>query len=173
MPCTNLGRLLAAAATYFSNLLQAFQVLELEVLRPQVWAAHALLHLQPVGILVLILQILLSLRVSMSEVNTRRYDEFIHWAFVQKLHLQILPNDEEHREGFDTSQTFASVTRTRTSMQQRPSLMNLQRLLSAYWQAVSKMVLQELLPVREAHFLVPNSYQELWPLLFDCLVWWP
>ena len=24
------------------------------------------------------------------------------WAFVQKLHLRILPNNEEHREGFDT-----------------------------------------------------------------------
>ena len=38
-----------------------------------------------------------------AEVNTRRYDDFTHWAFVQKLHLQILSNDEEHREGFARS----------------------------------------------------------------------
>ena len=38
--------------------------------------------------------------------NTRRYDDFTHRAFVQKLHLQILPNDEEHREGFDTPTDF-------------------------------------------------------------------
>ena len=36
----------------------------------------------------------------------RRYDDFTHWAFVQKLHRQILPNDEEHREGFDTPTDF-------------------------------------------------------------------
>ena len=41
-----------------------------------------------------------------AEVSTRRYDDFTHWAFVQKLHLQILPNDREHREGFDTPTTF-------------------------------------------------------------------
>ena len=40
-----------------------------------------------------------------AEVHTRRYDDFTHWAFVQKLHLQILPNDWEHREGFDTPYT--------------------------------------------------------------------
>ena len=62
-----------------------------------------------------------------AEANTRRYDDFTHWAFVQKLHLQILPNDEEHCEGFDTPiRTFASVTPTYTSMQQQPSLMKLQ-----------------------------------------------
>ena len=41
-----------------------------------------------------------------AEVSTRRYDDFTHWAFVHKLHLQILPNDKEHREGFDTPTTF-------------------------------------------------------------------
>ena len=40
------------------------------------------------------------------EANTRRYDDFTHQAFVQKLRLQILPNDEEHREGFDTPTDF-------------------------------------------------------------------
>ena len=36
----------------------------------------------------------------------RRYDDFSHWAFVQKLRLQVLPNDEEHREGFDVPADF-------------------------------------------------------------------
>ena len=29
-----------------------------------------------------------------AEESTRRYDDFTHHAFVQKLHLQILPNDK-------------------------------------------------------------------------------
>ena len=41
-----------------------------------------------------------------AEASARRYDDFSHWAFVQKLHLQILPNDEEHREGFDIPTDF-------------------------------------------------------------------
>ena len=41
-----------------------------------------------------------------AEESTRRYDDFTHLEFVQKLHLQILPNDWEHREGFDTPTTF-------------------------------------------------------------------
>ena len=35
-----------------------------------------------------------------AEASNRRYDDFSHWAFVQKLRLQVLPNDEEHREDF-------------------------------------------------------------------------
>ena len=38
--------------------------------------------------------------------STMRYDDFSHPTFVQKLHLQILPNDREHREGFDVPSTF-------------------------------------------------------------------
>ena len=60
-----------------------------------------------------------------AEVSTRRYDDFTHWAFVQKLHLQILPNDREHR-ALILLQPFASETPMYTSMQQRPSHMKLQ-----------------------------------------------
>ena len=38
--------------------------------------------------------------------STVRYDDFSHPAFVQKLRLQILPNDREHREGFDVPTIF-------------------------------------------------------------------
>ena len=41
-----------------------------------------------------------------TEESTRRYEDFTHPAFVKKLHLQILPNDWEHSEGFDTPTTF-------------------------------------------------------------------
>ena len=41
-----------------------------------------------------------------AEVSARRYDDFTNWAFVQTLQLQILPNDREHREGFDAPTTF-------------------------------------------------------------------
>ena len=36
-----------------------------------------------------------------AEASAHRYADFSHGAFVHKLRLQILPNDEEHREGFD------------------------------------------------------------------------
>ena len=38
--------------------------------------------------------------------RTMRYDDFSHLAFTKKLHRQILPNDTEHREGFDVPTTF-------------------------------------------------------------------
>ena len=38
--------------------------------------------------------------------RTMRYDDFSHLAFTKKLHRQILPNDSEHREGFDVPTTF-------------------------------------------------------------------
>ena len=40
-----------------------------------------------------------------AENGVKRY-AFSHGAFVQKLRLQILPNDEEHREGFDVPTDF-------------------------------------------------------------------
>ena len=59
-----------------------------------------------------------------AEANTRRYDDFTHRAFFQKLHLQILP--KEHREGFDTPTDFRiGDANVHTFMQQRPSLMKL------------------------------------------------
>ena len=41
-----------------------------------------------------------------TEESTRRYEDFTHPAFVKKLRLQILPNDQEHSEGFDIPTTF-------------------------------------------------------------------
>ena len=41
-----------------------------------------------------------------AEARAQRYADFSHGAFVQKLRLQILPNDEEHREGFDVPTDF-------------------------------------------------------------------
>ena len=41
-----------------------------------------------------------------AEVSAQRYADFSHGALVQKLRLQILPNDEEHREGFDVPTDF-------------------------------------------------------------------
>ena len=41
-----------------------------------------------------------------AEAGAHRYDDFSHGAFVHKLRLQILPNDEEHREGFDNPTDF-------------------------------------------------------------------
>ena len=41
-----------------------------------------------------------------AEAGAHRYDDFPHGAFVHKLRLQILPNDEEHREGFDNPTDF-------------------------------------------------------------------
>ena len=41
-----------------------------------------------------------------AEASAHRYADFSHGAFVHKLRLQILPNDEEHREGFDVPTDF-------------------------------------------------------------------
>ena len=41
-----------------------------------------------------------------AEASADRYADFSHAAFVYKLRLQILPNDEEHREGFDNPTDF-------------------------------------------------------------------
>ena len=41
-----------------------------------------------------------------AEASAHRYADFSHGAFVHKLRLQILPNDEEHREGFDNPTDF-------------------------------------------------------------------
>ena len=38
--------------------------------------------------------------------STDRYPDYSHAAFAYKLRLQILPNDEEHREGFDNGTEF-------------------------------------------------------------------
>ena len=41
-----------------------------------------------------------------AEASAHRYADFSHAAFVYRLRLQILPNDEEHREGFDNPTDF-------------------------------------------------------------------
>ena len=41
-----------------------------------------------------------------AEASAHRYADFSHATFVYKLRLQILPNDEEHREGFDNPTDF-------------------------------------------------------------------
>ena len=41
-----------------------------------------------------------------AEASADRYADFSHAAFAYKLRLQILPNDEEHREGFDHGTVF-------------------------------------------------------------------
>ena len=41
-----------------------------------------------------------------ADANADRYADFSHEAFVNKLRLQILPNDEAHREGFDNPTDF-------------------------------------------------------------------
>ena len=40
------------------------------------------------------------------ETGADRYADFSHASFVYKLRLQILPKDEEHREGFDNPTDF-------------------------------------------------------------------
>ena len=41
-----------------------------------------------------------------AEASADRCADFSHAAFVCKLRLQILPNDREHREGFDIPTNF-------------------------------------------------------------------
>ena len=41
-----------------------------------------------------------------AEASAHRYADFSRAAFVYRLRLQILPNDEEHREGFDNPTDF-------------------------------------------------------------------
>ena len=41
-----------------------------------------------------------------AEASAERYADFSHAAFAYKLRLQILPSDEEHREGFDNGTDF-------------------------------------------------------------------
>ena len=44
--------------------------------------------------------------LEVAEASADRYADFSHAAFAYKLRLQILPNDEEHREGFDNGTDF-------------------------------------------------------------------
>ena len=41
-----------------------------------------------------------------AEASADRYPDYSHASFVYKLRLQILPNDEENREGFDYGTDF-------------------------------------------------------------------
>ena len=40
------------------------------------------------------------------QTSSDRYPDYSHASFAYKLRMQILPNDEEHREGFDNGVDF-------------------------------------------------------------------
>ena len=59
-----------------------------------------------------------------------RYDDFSHLAFTKKLHWQILPNDSEHRKGFNVPTTFRLGDLNCTFMLQLPNPVKLLEILA-------------------------------------------